>query len=375
MITSIHEVVTASDWKEFIRFPEILFKNNPCFIPPLRSDEKKTLSSKSNPAFEYSKARFWIARQDGKTVGRVAAIINRRANEKWNTLCVRFGWFDFIEDIEVCALLLKQVESFGRENGLNKIHGPLGFTDIDKECWVIEGFENQQNISTLYNPPYYIDFIKRLGYNVDCEWMQYKMPASQPIPDKIIRINDLISEKYHVRLLEFRNRKAILPYAHKFFEALNDAFDILYGFVPLTQKEIDAYVKYYFAFLDPELVKFVVDENDEIIAFAIALPSLGPAFKKMNGKLFPFGWIHALKALRKYDSIDLLLNGVRADWQHKGIHAIYHVALNKTAIKKGLKFAYSNPQIIGNMAEMVWNAQYVCEPYFKRAVFSKPIGK
>ncbi len=373
MKTIIQEVVTKSDWKEFIRFPERLFKGNPLFIPSLRSDEKDSLYPSRNPAYDYSSAKCWLARQDGKVVGRVAAIINNRSNEKWNVKCVRFGWFDFIEDIEVCSALLDKVIEFGQEHGMNKIHGPLGFTDMDKECWVVEGFENEQNMSTIYNPPYYIDFIKKLGYATDCEWQQYKMPASQPIPEKVKKINQLIVDKYNVKLLEFTRRKDIMPYAHKFFHALNDAFSILYGFVPLTEKEIDLYTKKYFSFLDPELIKLVVDKDDEIIGFAAAIPSLSKAMKKANGKLFPTGWYYILRALKKYDSIDLLLNGVRGDWQNKGIHALYHAALNETCIKKNIKTAYTNPQIIGNKAVMVWSAQYQCEQLFKRAVFSRSI--
>lgn len=367
----LKEVVSRRDWRNFICFPEKLFENDPLFIPSLHSDEKDTLFSDRNPAYEYCDAKFWLAYSDGEVVGRVGAIINRKSNELWNEKCVRFGWFDFIEDFDVFKCLIDKVAEYGRSNGMTKIIGPMGFTDMDKECWVTDGFENEQNITTLYNPRYYIDFISRYGFDVDCEWQQFKIPASQDVPEKVSRINKLISERYKVRLVEFTRAKDILPYGHKIFDALNDAFHILYGFVPLSGKEIDLYVKRYFSFIAPELVKIVVDENDDVVGFAIATPSLTDAFKKIKGSLFPFGWIRALRSLKVYNEVDLLLNGVRTEWQNRGIHAIYHEALNKTLIERGVKIAYSNPQIIGNKAVTVWNAQYDCEPYFKRAVFCK----
>lgn len=373
MNLTFKEVTTQRDWRDFIKFPKMLFKNNPCFVPSLDSDERDSLYKEKNPAYEYCDARFWLAIRNGKVVGRVGAIINNRANKKWNEKFVRFGWFDFIEDFEVCKALVEKVKEFGRSRGMKRIHGPLGFTDMDKECWVVEGFENKQNISTLYNPPYYIDFIKRLGFEVDCEWRQYKMPATQPVPEKVEKVNKMISEKYHIRLLEFKKRGEILPYAVSFFHCLNDAFRNLYGFVELTDQEIECYIKKYFSFLDPDLVKFVVDDTDEVIGFAVAMPCIDSSFKKINGKLFPFGWIHVLYNLTHYQDVDFLLNGVRTDWQSRGIHSLYHAALNESILKKNLRYAYTNPQIIGNKAVMVWEAQYQCEQHFKRAVFSQEL--
>lgn len=367
------EIITHRDWREFIEFPKKLFKNNPHYIPSLDSDEHDSLYREKNPAYQYCDAKFWLAMRNGEAVGRVGAIINNRANEKWNEKFVRFGWFDFIEDFDVFKALLDKVVDFGREHGMEKIQGPLGFTDMDKECWVTEGFENRQNICTIYNPPYYIDYIKRLGYTIDCEWLQYKIPASQPVPEKVKKVSQMISEKYNVRLLEFKRVKDILPYSHKLFHCLNDAFSILYGFVELTEEEIDNYTRKYFQVLDPELIKFVVDENDDIIAFALAMPCLDDAFRKIQGRLLPLGWIRVLHDIKHYQDVDFLLNGVRHDWQGKGIHSLYHVALNETMIRKNLRFAYSNPQIIGNKAVMVWDSQYACQQNFKRAVFSKGI--
>lgn len=369
----LKEVVTHRDWRRFIEFPKKLFKDNSCFIPSLDSDERDSLYREKNPAYKYCDAKFWIAMRGEKIVGRVGAIINNRANRKWNEKFVRFGWFDFVEDQNVFKALINKVSDFGKSFGMEKIHGPLGFTDMDKECWVTDGFDNRQNICTLYNPSYYIDFIKQAGFSTDCEWIQYRIPASQPVPEKMKKVSLMIAEKYKVRLVEFKKVREMRPYWPKLFHCLNDAFKNLYGFVELTETEIRNYVRKYFSVLDPELVKFVVDEKDEVIGFAVAMPCLDNAFRKIKGRLFPLGWTKVLHDMKHYRDIDFLLNGVRTDWHGRGIHALYHVALNESMIKKGLRYAYSNPQIIGNKAVMVWESQYECEEHFKRAVFSRNI--
>ena len=374
MEITIKEVLTKNELKKFAEFPNKLFKHCSNYVPSLVSDEMATLSRK-NPAHEYCDSKYWLAYSGDKIVGRVAAIINRRANESWNEKKVRFGFFDFIEDINVCKKLIEKVEEFGREYGMTEVHGPMAFTDMDKECWITKGFEERQNLTLLYNLPYYIDFIEQLGFKITCEWAQNKMPASQPIPEKVARINKLIMEKYNLRLLKFKSSKEIMPYAKSFFSALNDAFNSggLYSFVPLTEKEINIYIKSYFSVLDPKLVSLVVDENNEVVAFGLSIPDLNEGFKKANGKLFPFGWFHILKCLYKYDTIDLLLNGVRSDWQKKGVHSIYYSDMNEVAIANGIKTAYTNPQIIGNEAVKIWSNSYDCEEVIRRAVFAKPI--
>ncbi len=370
----IKEVVTKSDRKKFAQYPNQLFKNCPNYIPPLLSEDIAALSEK-NPARDYCDAKYWLAYCEDRIVGRVAAIINRRANEQWNEQKVRFGWFDFIEDINVCKKLLEKVETYGIEHGMTEMHGPMSFTDLDKECWVIKGFDQRQNMSLLYNPPYYVDFIEQLGYKITCEWAQCEMPASQPIPEKVARINKLIMEKYNLRLVKFKSCKEILSYGKSFFDALNDAFSNgkLYGFVPLTEKEVKMYVKMYFSVLDPELVSFVVDENDNVVAFGLSIPDLNHGLRKAKGRLFPFGWFHILRSLRRYDTIDLLLNGVRHDWQKRGIHSIYYSHMNEVAIRKGIKTAYTNPQIVGNEAVKIWSTTYESKEIIRRAVFEKSI--
>ena len=361
----IRTVSSRTDLNRFIAFPNRLFKEVPSYIPPLNSDERKLLGDK-NPSLVNCSRELYLAWRDGKVVGRVAAIIK-------NKKAVRFGWFDFIEDYDVFTALLDKVVDYGRRHGMTEIEGPFGFTDMDKECWVIDNFDARQNSTTLYNPEYYVRFIERAGYDIRCRWQQYKMPASQPVPDKVARLNGLIMEKYHLRLLKFKSRKEVYPYAFKFFHTLNQSFKDLYDFVPYNEAEIAAYIKEYFPFINLDFVHFIVDQDDNLIAFGLSIPDLSQAYKKANGRLFPFGWYHLLKALRNFDTIDLLLNGVHPDWQKRGVHSIYYSEMNLKAIEHHVHTAYTNPQIIGNEAEKIWEQQYSVTPLMQRAIFGKKI--
>lgn len=371
-MVEIHPVTSRRELHRFIQFPNRLFKNVPTYIPPLVSDEVKLLTKK-NPSREYCDMQLYLAYRGKEIVGRVAAIINYRCNERWEKKAVRFGWMDFIEDYDVFSALMDAVVDFGHQHGMDEIEGPFGFTDMDKECWVIEGFDARQNISTLYNPEYYIKFVERYGMTSKCQWAQYKMPANQPVPPKVARINGLILEKYNLKLLKFKNRKEVYPYAKKFFHTLNDAFKDLYDFVPLTDKEIDVYVKEYFPFINLDFTTFVVDKDDNLVAFGLSVPDLSKAYQKAKGHLFPFGWIYILRALKKFDTIDGLLNGVHPDWQKRGVHSIYYAAMSEAAIRYNVHTAYTNPQIIGNEAVKIWSTQYTATPLMKRAVFGKKI--
>ncbi|MDR0871889.1 MAG: hypothetical protein LBN27_00275 [Prevotellaceae bacterium] len=372
-MVSIKEITTPRGLKEFIKFPHTLFKGNPYWVPPLDKDEMATLRWDKNPAFEYCEARYFMAYKDGKAAGRIAAIINHRANEKWKCRNMRFGWVDFIEDIEVTRALFAEVEKWAAEKGMTAIDGPLGFTDMDFEGMLIEGFDKLPTIINIYNLPYYPKFVEQLGFSAKEDWIQLKFDVSQPVPEKMERLNKLILQKYNLHIAEFKSTKDVLPYGKKFFQALNKAFVNLYGFVDLTDKEIDVYIKNYLAFVQPELACMVLDENDDVVAFGLSMPSLSKAYQKAKGKLFPFGVIHLLKALKKYDKIDLYVNGVLPDWQKKGVASIYYAEMHKAAIRMGVKTAVSNPQLVSNTdAVSMWN-NYEHEPYLKRRCYIKEI--
>lgn len=371
MDIEIREVQTKEDLRKFVKFEIELLKEYKSYLPPLISDEIRIFSSK-NPSLKYCDHKLFLAYRGGKIAGRVAAIINKRSNERWETKRVRFGWFDFIEDIEVCKALLKAVKDFGKAHGMLEIQGPMGFTDMDKECWVIEGFEERQNISTLFNPKYYVDFITQLGYNKDCEWKQYEMPNPQ-VPEKMLRINQLIKEKYNLRTPKYTSiDKLKEAYGKKVFDCLNQSFSHLYGFVPLDKEEVEYYIGSFFRMLNPKLICIIVDEKDDVLGFGISFPSLNRGLKKAKGKLFPFGWIYILRSLKKYDTVDLMLNGVRPDWQAKGIHSIYYTQMTQTYVDMNIKAMYSNPQIVDNEAVKVWG-KYENRETIRRAVFVKPL--
>jgi len=372
-MVSIKEVTTAKELKQFIKFPFELYKGHPQWVPPLISDEKKTLNPKINPSFQTCEATYFLAYKDGKLAGRVAAIISPRANEKHNNKLTRFGWLDFIDDEEVSGALLKAVEEWGKSKGMDGVHGPLGFTDFDLEGMLVEGFEHIPPIISPYNFPYYPQHLEKHGYKKAVDWLQYRFNASQPVPEKVDRINKLIAEKYKLRICIFKKRKEIVPYAHKLFNTINDAFDGggIYGFVKMLPAQIDYYIKSYMPFVRPELACFVLDADDNIVGFGLSLPSLSKAFRKAKGKLFPFGFFHILRALRDTTEIDLYFNGVHPDWHNRGIHSLYYVAMNKSYIKHNVKIAISSSQLETNTnAVGIWD-NYEKEFLFRTRCFIK----
>lgn len=370
MIT-IKEATTRKEMKKFIMFPFELYKNDETWIPPLIFDEWNTFSRTKNPSFAHCEAAYLLAYKDGKVVGRIAAIINHKANERWDEKRTRFGWIAYIDDLEVSKALLDAAEKWGNEKGMKGIHGPLGFSDLDPEGMLVDGFGNEPSITSAYNYPYFPVHMEKHGFRKSVDWVQKKMKANQPIPEKVARINKLIAEKYKLRTFIPKTKKEVLPYIPKFFNVLNVAFNNLYGFSQLTEKQIKYYTDAYFGFARPELLCFILDENDDVVAFGIIFPSLSKAFKKANGRIFPFGFIHLLKALKKYDTIDLYFNGVHPDWQNKGIHSLYYAAMNQVAIEKGIEVAITTGQLeVNTNAVGVWD-NYEHEDYFRTRCYIK----
>ncbi len=371
MNVTVHEVISSKDLKKFVKFPFKLYAQCKYWVPPLIYSEIQTLRKDINPAFEYCEARYWLAYRDGEIVGRIAGIINQRSIDKWGQRLVRIGWVDFIDDFEVSGALFDVVEKWAKEKGLEGTHGPLGFTDMDNEGLLVEGFEKLPTIANIYNYPYYIEHFEKHGYSKVEDWIQYIFNASQPIPEKVQRINSLIIQKYNLKILKFASVREILPRAREVFEVLNASFANLYGFVSLTDKEIDYYTKQYFSFIKPEFVCFIADATDKIIGFGISMPSLSKALQKAKGRMFPFGFIHILNALRKNDAIDLYLNGVLPEWQNRGVHSLYYSEMNKAYIRNNIKVAISNPQLESNTnAISAWKS-YEKELYIRRRCYQK----
>jgi hypothetical protein len=351
----VKKVVTKGDLKRFIVFQNKLYRGNKFWCPPMRMDEMNTLSRGKNPAFDFCEAEYWIAFRGKQTVGRIAGIINHKANERWGENLVRFGWIDFIDDQEVSRTLIETVSAWGLSKGMNGIQGPLGFSDMDNEGMLIKGFGELATLASIYNYPYYVEHMEKLGFSKAADWVQYEFEIPPSIPEKVDRLSLLVQEKYKLRVLKAKKAKELLPYAPKMFQTLNAAFSELYGYTALTQKQVDMYVKAYFGFVRPEFVSFVIDEKDDVVGFGVSLPSLTKALQKCNGKLFPFGFLYLLRAMKKNDTIDMYLNGVRPDYQSKGVNALYYNEMHRAYIKHGIKKAITNPQLEDNAKALtIW---------------------
>lgn len=336
--------------KKFVKFSNDLYKGNPYFVPPLLVDEVATLDPAKNPAFDFCEADYFMAYKDGKPVGRVAAIINHQVNESAGHKAARFGFIDFVDDEEVSEALLSAVENWAREKGMEKVIGPLSFTDLDKEGCLVEGYEELATMATIYNYPYYPRHIERLGYTKESDWVEFLMPVPDSIPDKHIRISEIVKKKFGLKVLKYSSRKKLKDdYGRKLFELINDSYKDLYQFSRLSERQIDKYIDEYLNLLDLDLVTLIVDSNDELIGVGISMPSMSRALQKSGGKFLPFGWIHLLKGLKgKNDRVDLLLVGVKPEYQAKGVNALLFTDLIPQFQKKGFKYAESNPEMETN---------------------------
>jgi hypothetical protein len=351
----VRQVSNHKELKQFVDFPFGLYRDNPYWVPPLKFDELNTLRKDKNPAFDYCEAEYWIAYRDGIPVGRIAGIINHNECARWNTRHVRFGWIDFTDDPEVSALLINTVAQWGTAKGMTGIHGPLGFTDMDPEGMLTEGFDQVSSLAAIYNFPYYNDHMVRLGFRKATDWVQFEIKVPAEIPEKVERMTKIVLQKYDLHLLHARKAKEIRPYAHKMFSMYNDAFRDLYGFTPLSEKQKELYTQQYFGFIRPEFVSLVLNPDDDVVGFGVTMPSLSLALQRAKGSLWPFGFIHLMRAMRKNDTIHMYLIGVRPDYQGKGILALIYHELTKAYIDAGIKTALTHPQLEENFkAISIW---------------------
>lgn len=377
MAIVIKKVADKKDLKAFIRFNYELYKNNPYAVPDLYDDMLNTFSPKKNAAFEFCESDYFLAYQDGKLVGRVAAIINHRANETWNKKEVRFGWIDFIDNPEVSKALLQEVERWGKSKGMTEIVGPLGFTDMDAEGMLIEGFDQLSTMATIYNYPYYPQHMERLGYEKAADWVEFKLTVPDRLPDKFVRIAEIIMQKYNLKIKKLKNRKEIeqYNYGQKIFDLINEAYAPLYGYSKMTQGQIDQYVKMYLPMLDLRMVTLVEDAEKNLVAVGISMASMSEALQKAKGKLLPFGWYHLLKALfvKHSKTLDLLLVAVKPEYQSKGVNALLFYDLVPIYQKMGFKYGESNPELEDNKkVQAQWSA-FESELHKRRRAFRKTI--
>ena len=351
----VQKVTTKKELKQFVQFHYDLYRGNENAVPFIYFDEMATLDRDKNPSFDYCEADYFLACKDGKVVGRVAAIINRRANERWNTNQVRFGWFDFVDDPEVSSALLKTVEDWGRERGMTEMIGPMGFIDTDREGMLVEGYDELASMYINYNYPYYPQHIERMGgFEKSNDWVEVKVKVPDVVPEKFAKVTEMVRKRYNLKVHKFTRRELMKEgKAHEIFNLLNTTYQNLYGFCQLTDRQIDKLVNDYIKLADLNLVTGVLDgnDNDRLIGFGITFPSFSRALQKTrDGRLFPFGWWHLLKILKwhKTPIVDLLLIGVLPEYRAKGANGLIFDDLIRWFQRYGFEWADTGPMMETN---------------------------
>ncbi|MBO5679690.1 MAG: GNAT family N-acetyltransferase [Bacteroidaceae bacterium] len=377
MSITIKPVTTKKEMKQFICFNYDLYKDSPYAVPELYTDVRDTFNPSTNAAYEFCEAQPFIALRDNKVVGRIAAIINHKANSAWEKQCVRFGWVDFIDDAEVADALFTTVEQWGKERGMTEVQGPLGFTDFDPEGMLIEGFDRIGTMATIYNYPYYPKHMERMGYEKDADWVEYLLTAPTELPEKHARITRIVKEKFGLRVVKYTSHKKLAQERGvAIFEMLNEAYAHLYGYSALSEKQIQQYIKAYLPLLDLRLVPLIVDKDDNLIGFAVLLPSLAKAFQKARGHMFPFGWWHLIKALKWNDTqtSEMLLIAVKPEYQGKGAVALLFADIIPIHYELGYRYSESNPELeVNTKIQSQWD-YFERENHKRRRAYKKHIG-
>ena len=376
MSVQIKVVETKKDFKTFARFANKLYKGNRYYVPSMPLDDLATFDKTKNAAFEFSEAEFYLAYKEGKLVGRVAAIINHKANEAWKVKQVRFGWIDFIDDMEVSAALLDAVTAFGKARGMEQIVGPLGFTDFDPEGMLVEGFDRLSTMALIYNHPYYPEHMIKHGYYKETGWVEYRITIPETVSQRHSDIADAVQERYGLVIRKLSRRQIKKEnYGRKLFQLINQTYCVLYGYSLLSEKQIDQYVDLYLSLVDTKMLCFIEDQKGDLIAAGITIPSLSEALQKCNGEIFPFGWWHLLKAMfiKKPDTLDLLLIGVRPDYQNRGVNALICKNLIETYRGMGFKYAETNANLESNEKIQAMWKPFEKEQHKRRWVFGKEL--
>ena len=376
MSVSIKTVTTKRDFKIFARFANRMYKGNAYYVPSIVVDDLNTFDKAKNAAFEFCEAEFYLAYKDGKLVGRVAAIVNHKANEAWNVKQVRFGWFDFVDDKEVSAALLDAVAAFGKSRGMTDMAGPLGFTDFDPEGMLVEGYDRVSTMALIYNHPYYPEHMKKLGYHKETGWVEYRLTLPEAPSERHRSIAEAVKARYGLKVRKLTKRQVKKEgYGRKIFKLINETYCVLYGYSLLSEKQIDQYVDAYLGIVNMELLSFVEDSDGNLIAAALTIPSMAEALQKCNGELLPFGWWHLLKSMywKRPDTLDLLLIGVRPDYQNKGVNSLVMVDLLERYHKLGFKYAETNANLESNIKiQAMWD-HFEHELHKRRWIFAKEI--
>ena len=377
MAIEIRPIHTKRELRAFIEFANRLYKDCPYYCPPLFFDEMNCFNPERNPALEVSEYQLWMAYRDGKAVGRIAGIINRRANEKWGYKHVRFGWWDFIDDLEVSKALLDTVAAWGKERGMDALNGPVGFTDFDHEGLLLEGYEYLAPMASLYNFPYYVKHAEAYGLTKEADWIEIQVYPPYVCPERLDRIANIVKERSHVRVDKVKNsRELVRKYGIEYMDVIDEAYQKLYNFQPMTDKQKNYYKDMYFPILNFDFVTVVVNDQNEIVAVALGMPDISEALRKCGGHLFPFGWYHILKALKakQIDTFNMLLIAVRPDYQDKGINALFFQDWIPYIAKYGIKRMETTAILETNTKNQANFTQFDHKQHKRRRAYIKPIA-
>ena len=330
-----------------------------------------TLNPAKNPAFDDCQAQFWLALRDDKVVGRIAAIVNKKFVEQWGEKTGRFAWIDFVDDPEVVQALLHTAERWVVEQGMSGIIGPMGFTNFDTSGTLVQGFDELSTFGATYNYPYYASHFERNGYTKASDWVEYQIPIPEEVPEKVERIARIVAKRSDLKLFFVDSAKDLLPYAHQVFDIMNETYTEIYGYVTLSEKQIDKYINDYFSFVNPAFIPLVVNNNGDVVAFAITIPSLAHAMQRAHGRLFPFGFWHLYRAMKKPQIIDFMLTAVRPEYQNKGVNAMIMCELHKVFLQKKIKYVETNWENEANTKIQAQWRYYERRQHKRRRVYRK----
>lgn len=370
---SVIEVKTSKDLMNFIKFPMELYKNNENYVPSLINEEKNIWNPAENPALSYSEAKQFLAYKNGKIVGRIAIMINHKEEKELGISKVRFAWLDFIDDFEVSKALIDTAISFAKEKNINKIEGPMGFTNLDKAGMLTMGFDKLATMIGLYNFDYYPKHLEKLGLVKEKEWVEFEMNFPTVLPERVEKFSSLIAQKYKLKVIDFKNKKEILPLVEPMFKLLDQTYNSLSTYTPITDEQIKTYKEKYFPYIDKNYVICVEDENHQLVSFAITMPSYSQALRKSKGKLWPFGWWHFLQAGKKNDRANFYLIGIHPEYQRRGVTAIIFKEIFVRFNKMGIKFAETNPELEENKSVQVLWQDYNPVNHKRRRTYSMEI--
>lgn len=344
----VKEVTSKKDVRVFMDFANELYKDSPHYVPPMWADELKQVSKKHNFNLAYSDQILLLAYRGETPIGRVRGIVNHKFNETSGYKHLRFDHYDVIDDVKVTIALFDELVKWGKTKGMTELNGPIGFNDLDKQGLLIDGFEHDGMLITNYNHAYYKKHLKKIGLVKDCDWVEYQVMLPEEVNPRLTKIANRILSRNNIRLMEFKNKKELRPYLYRIFETYNEAFAPLHGFVELTQDQIDQYVKQYLPVMNLDYIKVLVDSDDKVAGFGVLGPSFSDAMRKSKGRLFPFGFIHVLKAMRNPKVLDMYLVAVRPELQGTGLNSILMSEITKNAIKNGILYAETGPELENN---------------------------